>query len=76
MMSTNTIRRTRALADAGARDTVLVPRPIRRLAEMAKAAWIRHRDEKLLQGLSDHQLRDLGIGRGEIRHVARHGRDW
>ncbi len=38
--------------------------------------WARHRDEKLLQTLSDHQLRDLGIGRGDIGRVVRHGRGW
>ncbi|HWA49286.1 MAG TPA: DUF1127 domain-containing protein [Dongiaceae bacterium] len=39
-------------------------------------AWARHRDENLLQTLSDHQLRDLGIGRGDISRVVRHGRGW
>jgi uncharacterized protein YjiS (DUF1127 family) len=38
--------------------------------------WARHRDEKLLQTLSDHQLRDLGIGRGDIGRVVRRGRGW
>lgn len=38
--------------------------------------WTRHRDEQLLQTLSDHQLRDLGIRRGDIGRVARHGRGW
>lgn len=38
--------------------------------------WVRHRDEKLLQTLSDHQLRDLGIRRTDIGHVVRCGRDW
>ena len=38
--------------------------------------WARNRDEKLLQTLSDHQLRDLGIGRGDIGRVVRHGRGW
>jgi uncharacterized protein YjiS (DUF1127 family) len=40
------------------------------------SAWARHRDEKLLQTLSDHQLRDLGIGRGDIQRVVRGGRGW
>lgn len=38
------------------------------------AAWRRHRDEQVLQALSDHQLRDLGISRADISQVAQHGR--
>ena len=38
--------------------------------------WTRHRDEQLLQTLSDYQLRDLGIRRGDIGRVVRHGRGW
>lgn len=34
-------------------------------------AW--HRDERLLQALSDAQLRDLGITRGEIHRTVRDG---
>lgn len=39
----------------------------------AQQAWLRHRDERLLQGLSDTQLRDLGITRGQIQRVVREG---
>jgi len=39
----------------------------------AQRAWARHRDERLLQGLSDVQLRDLGITRGQIQRVVRDG---
>jgi uncharacterized protein YjiS (DUF1127 family) len=53
---------------------------LRRAAQRVRGrlagAWARHRDEKLLQTLSDHQLRDLGIGRGDIERVVRHGRGW
>lgn len=38
------------------------------------AAWRRHRDEQLLQALNDHQLRDIGISRADIGHVAQYGR--
>jgi uncharacterized protein YjiS (DUF1127 family) len=41
----------------------------------AQQAWTRHRDERLLQGLSDTQLRDLGITRGEIYRTVRDGLD-
>jgi uncharacterized protein YjiS (DUF1127 family) len=44
-------------------------RPLRR-------AWSAHRDERLLQELSDYQLRDIGIRRGQIPHLVRNGRDW
>lgn len=39
----------------------------------AQQAWVRHCDERLLQGLSDVQLRDLGITRGQIQRVVRDG---
>lgn len=39
----------------------------------ARQAWAQHRDERLLQGLSDTQLRDLGISRGEIHRTVRDG---
>lgn len=55
----------------------------RAFAGLAGAMWRgllmirrRHRDETLLRALSDHQLRDLGISRGEISRVVHRGRDW
>jgi uncharacterized protein YjiS (DUF1127 family) len=36
-------------------------------------ALARHRDERLLQAMSDAQLRDLGIARHQIPHVVRDG---
>ncbi len=47
----------------------LVSGPLR----WARQAWSQHRDERLLQGLSDTQLRDLGITRGEIHRTVRDG---
>lgn len=44
---------------------------LRRLTQ----AWIQHRDEKLLQSLTDHQLRDIGLSRAQIPQVARDGWD-
>jgi uncharacterized protein YjiS (DUF1127 family) len=38
-------------------------------------AWRTHADRKLLAELSDHQLRDIGIQREHIPHIARHGWD-
>ena len=38
-----------------------------------RRAWIVHKEERLLQELSDYQLRDLGITRGQISHVVRDG---
>jgi uncharacterized protein YjiS (DUF1127 family) len=37
--------------------------------------WRTHADRKLLAELSDHQLRDIGIRREHIPHIARHGWD-
>jgi hypothetical protein len=34
----------------------------------------RRRAMRALAGLDDRMLRDIGIERGQIRHVARHGR--
>lgn len=43
------------------------------LLRSLRNAWRMHCDEKLLQGLSDHQLRDIGVRRGQIPHVVRNG---
>ncbi len=40
-----------------------------------RRAWNTHADRKLLAELSDHQLRDIGIRREHIPHIARHGWD-
>jgi uncharacterized protein YjiS (DUF1127 family) len=32
------------------------------------------RDERLLMTMSDHELSDLGIGRGQVRGAVRYGR--
>ncbi|HET6158264.1 MAG TPA: DUF1127 domain-containing protein [Dongiaceae bacterium] len=45
-----------------------IPRALRR-------AWAVQAEEKLLQELSDHQLRDLGIKREQISHIVRYGWD-
>lgn len=47
----------------------LVAGPLR----WARRALAQHRDERLLQALSDAQLRDLGITRGEIQRTVRDG---
>jgi hypothetical protein len=39
-----------------------------------KAHRIR-RAEQMLAEMSPHMLKDIGIGRSEIRHVVRYGRD-
>lgn len=54
----------------------MLSRAARAVAGRLTGIWARNRDEKLLQTLSDHQLRDLGIGRGDIGRVVRHGRGW
>jgi uncharacterized protein YjiS (DUF1127 family) len=46
------------------------------LLRSLRRAWATHSDERLLQELSDHQLRDIGIRRGQIARVVRSGRDW
>jgi uncharacterized protein YjiS (DUF1127 family) len=47
----------------------------RALVRAARRAWKTHTDERLLQELSDHQLRDIGIRRAHIPHIVRHGLD-
>lgn len=47
----------------------------RALFRAARRAWTAHADEKLLQELSDHQLRDIGIRREHIPHIVRSGWD-
>lgn len=52
------------------------PSVIRTLAAgltLLRGAWVRHRDGCRLQELSDYQLRDIGIHRGQIDDVVRHG---
>jgi len=47
----------------------------RALVRTVRRAWTTHADERLLQELSDHQLRDIGIRREHIPHVVRNGWD-
>jgi uncharacterized protein YjiS (DUF1127 family) len=54
----------------------MLSRAARMVTGRLNGIWSRHRDEQLLQTLSDYQLRDLGIRRGDIGRVVRHGRGW
>jgi len=45
-----------------------IPRALRRV-------WAVQREERLLQELSDYQLRDVGIRRDQISYVLRNGWD-
>ena len=45
------------------------------LLRAVRGAWNTHSERRLLQELSDHQLRDIGISREHIPHVVRHGWD-
>ena len=47
-------------------------KPIRTLA----GEWRLRRDIRTLRQLGDRALRDMGLTRGEIEHVVRHGRRW
>jgi uncharacterized protein YjiS (DUF1127 family) len=47
----------------------------RALVRTLRSAWNTHADERLLQELSDHQLRDIGIRREHIPRVVRDGLD-
>ena len=38
-------------------------------------SWIVRRDERLLQAMPEHELKDIGIARSEIRHAVRSGRE-
>jgi uncharacterized protein YjiS (DUF1127 family) len=51
---------------------LVVPRSLLRAA---RNAWKVHSDERLLQDLSDHQLRDIGIRREHISQLVRNGWD-
>ena len=75
MMQNYSVRRHMSTSEPGAGFGML-HRAARLVTGRLAGAWARHHDEKLLQTLSDHQLRDLGIGRGDIGRVVRHGRGW
>lgn len=47
----------------------------RALLDAARRGWKNRADERLLQALSDHQLRDIGIKREHIPHIVRSGWD-
>lgn len=47
----------------------------RALLRTVRQAWTARADRKLLADLSDHQLRDIGIRREHIPHIARQGWD-
>jgi uncharacterized protein YjiS (DUF1127 family) len=47
----------------------------RALLRTVRQAWTARADRKLLAELSDHQLRDIGIRREHIPHIARQGWD-
>jgi uncharacterized protein YjiS (DUF1127 family) len=63
-------------ASGPSRSWSVLSRAARMVTSRLTGMWARTRDEKLLQTLSDHQLRDLGIRRGDIGRVVRHGRGW
>ena len=64
-----TFRQARSTRGRSSIFGALMTAPLRWLGQ----AWIEHRDERLLQSLSDAQLRDLGIARSQIPHVVRDG---
>lgn len=45
----------------------------RALLRAIRRAWTTHNEERLLQELSDYQLRDLGIRREQISDIVRNG---
>jgi uncharacterized protein YjiS (DUF1127 family) len=45
------------------------------LARQLAAEWRLRRDIHMLQQFHDRELRDIGLGRGEIERVVRHGRN-
>jgi uncharacterized protein YjiS (DUF1127 family) len=47
---------------------------VHRTLATATTLWINRRDERMLQEMPDHQLKDLGIGRADIARVVREGR--
>jgi uncharacterized protein YjiS (DUF1127 family) len=40
----------------------------------ATKAWIARRDERILMQMPDYLLKDIGIGRADIRRAVRQGR--
>jgi uncharacterized protein YjiS (DUF1127 family) len=47
-----------------------------KLTRSLAAEWRLRRDIRVLRQLGDLALRDMGLTRGEIEHVVRHGRRW
>jgi len=45
-----------------------------RVAKAIRLEIRMRRDERLLMTMSDHELSDLGIGRGQVPDAVRHGR--
>jgi uncharacterized protein YjiS (DUF1127 family) len=63
------------------RSALVRPRAVTSLAArlLAKLVWIQHwmetcRDRRILLGMNDQQLKDIGISRGEIHGATRDGR--
>lgn len=59
-------------------DTTLRARFFPGLAKLAAAAWRWYRlrrDARRLEAFSDHLLRDIALGRGEIEQAVRNGRE-
>jgi uncharacterized protein YjiS (DUF1127 family) len=48
---------------------------LRRLTSAMLSAYLAHRASRQLMACSDFVLRDMGVSRGEITRVVRHGRD-
>jgi len=46
---------------------------IRPLLTAAVRAWTIRRDERILEAMPDHELKDIGIGRGDIARAVRQG---
>jgi uncharacterized protein YjiS (DUF1127 family) len=46
-----------------------------RLTGAIARAYRARRDTRQLMALSDHMLRDMGLGRSEVGHAVRFGRD-
>jgi uncharacterized protein YjiS (DUF1127 family) len=54
-------------------DFRMAVRPVRGLLNGLRRLWATQREARLLEELSDHHLRDLGIRREQIPHILKNG---
>lgn len=66
-MPTQVFRQTRV----GRRAPSILAHAVTMPLRWARQAWIQYHDQRVLQALSDHQLRDIGLSRSQIPQAMR-----